>query len=58
MARHSKGSLLEDKIMQELHADRLSGAPNDYESYKSSNDYDDDDSFGPSTSQKAEKGRR
>jgi hypothetical protein len=42
--------------MQELHADRMSDAPNDFESDKSINDNDDDD-FGHSASRKVEKGR-
>jgi hypothetical protein len=57
MARCSRESLLNDEIIQELRADRLSDAPSDCESDKSSNDYDDDE-FGPSTSQKGRKRAR
>jgi hypothetical protein len=53
MARYSRGSLLDDEIIRELHADQLSGAPSDCESSKSSS-VDDDDS-GPSVSQKGRK---
>jgi hypothetical protein len=42
--------------MQELYADRLSGAPSDCKSDKSSKDDDDDDGFGHSASRKVEKG--
>jgi hypothetical protein len=49
------GSLLVVEIMQELHAARLSDAPNDCESDKSSNDDDYDDEFVPSASQKCRK---
>jgi hypothetical protein len=57
MARCSRESLLDDEIIQELHADLLSDAPSDCESDKSSNN-DDDDEFGPSTSQKGRKRAR
>jgi hypothetical protein len=61
MARRSREGLLDDEIVQELHADQFSVAPSDCESDKSSDDDDDDDGdgnddFGPSTAQKAEKG--
>jgi hypothetical protein len=59
MARRNRDSLLDDEIVQQLHADRLSDVPSDCESDKSSNDDDDDDDgdddFEPSESQK---GRR
>jgi hypothetical protein len=47
--------------MQELHADRLSDAPSDYESDKSSDDDDDDDDddmmiLDPRRHRKAERG--
>jgi hypothetical protein len=34
MAGHSRESLLDDDIMEELHEDRLSGAPSDCDSDK------------------------
>jgi hypothetical protein len=45
--------------MQELHADRLSDAPSDYEGDKSSDDDDDDDVMilDPRRHRKAERGR-
>jgi hypothetical protein len=51
------GILLDDKIMQELRADRLSDTPSDRESDKSCDD-DDDDNFEPSASQKGRKRAR
>jgi hypothetical protein len=53
MARRSRESLLDGEVVQEFHADRLSDAPSDCESDTSSND--DEDDFGPSTSQKGRK---
>jgi hypothetical protein len=50
MARSSRESLLDDKIMKELHAEWLSDVPSDCECDKSSNDVDDDDGFGASAS--------
>jgi hypothetical protein len=47
--------LLDDKIVRELHAARLSDDPNDCESDKSSNGDENEDNFGPSTSQKSRK---
>jgi hypothetical protein len=55
MARRRRESLLDDEIMQDLHVDRLPGAPSDCESDKSSTD--DDDDFGPQRHRKAKKGR-
>lgn len=54
MACRNKESLLDDEIMRELHADRLSDSASDCENDKSSEDGggDDDDDFGPSASQK------
>jgi hypothetical protein len=58
MARRSSEGFLDDEMMQELHADRLSGSPSDCESDTSSDDGgggddgDDDDDFGSSASQK------
>jgi hypothetical protein len=46
MARHSRESLLDDEIMQELRVDRLSGAQSDCESDKCSYDDDGDNDFG------------
>jgi hypothetical protein len=45
MARCNRESLLDDKIMQELHPDPLSDVPSDCESDRSSNGDDDDDDF-------------
>jgi hypothetical protein len=59
MARRGRKTLLDDEIMQEIHADPLSDAPSGCESDKISNDGDDeDDDFGPSTSQKGRKRAR
>jgi hypothetical protein len=59
MARLGRESLLDDEIMQELRADRLSGVRSDCESDKCSCDDDDDDDddndFGHSASQKGRK---
>jgi hypothetical protein len=56
MACCSRGSLLDNEVMQELHRDLLSDAPSDCESHKSSNGNDDDDyDFGSSKSQKNKK---
>jgi hypothetical protein len=67
MARHSRNSLQDNEVVQELHADQLSDAPSDCESDKSSDDDDDDDDddgvgdnddFGPSMAQKGRKRAR
>jgi hypothetical protein len=50
--------LLDDEIVQEIHADLLSDVPSDCESDKSSNDDDEDYDFGPSASQKGSKRAR
>jgi hypothetical protein len=50
--------MLDDEIMQELDADRLSDASSDCESDKSSDDDDDDVDFGPTASQKGRKRAR
>jgi hypothetical protein len=52
MACRGRESAVDDEIVQELHADRLSGLLSDCESDKSSNDDDEDYDFGPSASQK------
>jgi hypothetical protein len=57
MAGRGMESLLEDEIVQELHANRLSDVLSDCESDKSSNVDDADYDFGPSASQKGRKGR-